>query len=495
MLDPIILLPAAINGLTMGAVYALVALGLTLIYGVLHIINFAHGSLLMVGLYGVFFLYRLFGLDPYACMIVLVPACFAIRYALQRSVIGTVSHGRDQNVLLITLGVSIVLENLALYLFSADTKTIETPYALDVVDLGVALVPLPRLIGFVAALALAAILWALIGRTDLGRAIRAVAKEPHGARLVGIDVEHVYAMSFGIGTACLAVLLSTLTGAAWNVLGGFGGQFSFGHAAFFGAGAYAAAILEMRFGVNAWLAFAAAGVVGGAVGFGIGYLSFRYGLRGSYFALITLAFAEVLRILANAADFTGGGVGLYLPLQVGGAHLQFATKARYDYLALGLGAGAILVGWMLERSRLGAWLVAIRENEDAARALGVDTFAGKLPAIALSGALTGLAGAFYADYYLYIDPGLAFGPGISVEILLAPIIGGIGTVWGPFLGAAALRVAGELARRLMGDAPGLSLIFYGALLVIMVKFLPDGLIGLLDRAVRPRGIHAGGAHA
>ncbi|HEX9466284.1 MAG TPA: branched-chain amino acid ABC transporter permease [Alphaproteobacteria bacterium] len=203
MLDPIILLPAAINGLTMGAVYALVALGLTLIYGVLHIINFAHGSLLMVGLYGVFFLYRLFGLDPYACMIVLVPACFAIGYALQRSVIGTVSHGRDQNVLLITLGVSIVLENLALYLFSADTKTIETPYALDVVDLGVALVPLPRLIGFVAALALAAILWALIGRTDLGRAIRAVAKEPHGARLVGIDVEHVYAMSFGIGTACL----------------------------------------------------------------------------------------------------------------------------------------------------------------------------------------------------------------------------------------------------------------------------------------------------
>src|SRR5258708_39215952 len=126
MLDPIILLPAAINGLTMGAVYALVALGLTLIYGVLHIINFAHGSLLMVGLYGVFFLYRLFGLDPYACMIVLVPACFALGYPLQRSVTGTVSHGRGQSVLRLTLGRSSVLEGLAVYCFSRATKNVST---------------------------------------------------------------------------------------------------------------------------------------------------------------------------------------------------------------------------------------------------------------------------------------------------------------------------------------------------------------------------------
>ena len=203
MFEPSILIPAAINGLMMGAVYALVALGLTLIYGVLHIINFAHGSLLMVALYGVFFLYKLFGVDPYLAIIVLVPAGFVAGYALQRSVIGTVSPGRDQNVLLITLGVSIVLDNLAVYLFTADTQTIDTPYALEVVNLGVALVPLPRLIAFVAALVLAGVLWLVIGRTDLGRAIRAVAKEPQGARLVGIDVDHIFAMSFGIGTACL----------------------------------------------------------------------------------------------------------------------------------------------------------------------------------------------------------------------------------------------------------------------------------------------------
>jgi len=203
MLEPSILLPAAINGLTMGAVYALIALGLTLIYGVLHIINFAHGSLLMVALYGVFFLYKLLGVDPYAAMAVLVPAGFVAGYALQRSVIGAIKPGRDQNVLLITLGVSIVLDNLAVYFFSGDTQTIDTRYSLEMVNLGVALVSLPRLIGLGAALVFTAALWLLISSTDLGRAIRAVAKEPHGARLVGIDVDHIFAMSFGIGTACL----------------------------------------------------------------------------------------------------------------------------------------------------------------------------------------------------------------------------------------------------------------------------------------------------
>jgi branched-chain amino acid transport system permease protein len=203
MLEFVILIPALINGLTLGAVYALVALGLTLIYGVLHIINFAHGSLLMVALYGVFFLNRVVGIDPYLAIFIMVPALFALGYALQRGVIGKASHGKDQNVLLVTLGLSIVLENLAIYFFSADTRTIDTPYTFEMVDLGVALVALPRLIAFLASLLVAALLWFVIARTDLGRAIRAVAKERQGARLVGINVDHIFAMSFGIGTACL----------------------------------------------------------------------------------------------------------------------------------------------------------------------------------------------------------------------------------------------------------------------------------------------------
>lgn len=203
MLELDILLPSIVNGLTLGAIYALVALGLTLIYGVLHIINFAHGSLLMVALYGAFFMKDALGVDPYLAIPVLVPAFFAVGYVLQRHVIGRASHGKDQNVLLVTLGIAIVVENLALYFFRADTRTIETPITYEMLDIGIALVPYPRAIGFAASLVIAGGLWWLIERTDLGRAIRAVARERQGARLVGIDVDHIFATSFGIGTAVL----------------------------------------------------------------------------------------------------------------------------------------------------------------------------------------------------------------------------------------------------------------------------------------------------
>jgi branched-chain amino acid transport system permease protein len=307
--------------------------------------------------------------------------------------------------------------------------------------------------------------------------------------LLAIAAPWLIASDFWLGFI-ITVLLFAVMGTAWNVLGGFAGQFSFGHAAFFGAGAYTAALLPMLLGLNAWIAFALAAVAGAVVGFVVGYLSFRYGLRGSYFALITLAFAEVLRVLIGSLDVAGGGVGLYLPPRPGAANLQFISKSGYYYLVLALAAGAWWVSWALDRSRLGVWLLAIRENEDAARALGIDVLQCKLHAIMISGALTGLGGAFYADYYLYLDPGIAFGADVSVEVLLAPIIGGLGTVWGPFVGSLALQVAGEAARRLMGDAPGLSLVFYGALLVIMIKFLPNGLIGVWNRMTALRARHA-----
>lgn len=203
MLELSILVPAILNGLTTGAIYALVALGLTLIYGVLHIINFAHGSLLMLALYAAFFLHALLGIDPYLALPIVVPLLFATGYILQRFVIGRASHGKDENILLVTLGISIVIENLALYLWKSDTRTIETPYAFSVVNLGVAAIPVPKAVAFGGALLVAALLWLLMTRTDLGRAIRALAKERQGARLVGIDVPHVFAMSFGIGCACL----------------------------------------------------------------------------------------------------------------------------------------------------------------------------------------------------------------------------------------------------------------------------------------------------
>ena len=205
MFSPVILITAILNGLLTGAVYALVALGLTLIYGVLHIINFAHGALLSAALFAAFFAFHLLGLDPYLAALLLAPIFFAFGYALQRLIIGPASHGDDRNMLLVTLGLSVVIENVLLYAFRADTRTIDLPYAFQTIDLGFTFLPIPRLIGFGVVFAVALALWAIMRRTDVGKAIRAVAKEKLGAQLAGIDVAHVYAITFGLGTACVAV--------------------------------------------------------------------------------------------------------------------------------------------------------------------------------------------------------------------------------------------------------------------------------------------------
>ena len=280
----------------------------------------------------------------------------------------------------------------------------------------------------------------------------------------------------------IMMLYTALLGVAWNILAGFGGQFSFGHAVFFGTGAYAAAVLQAKLGWNAWATVPAALALGAAVGAFIGALSFRYGLRGSYFALVTLAFAEVFRILANNVPFTGAGVGIMVKLKAGAENFQFTGKAGYLYVILSFVLAALLVSWWLKNSRYGAWLQAVRDNEDSAKALGVNVFRVKLGAIALSGALMAAGGVFYVQYFQYIDPGLAYGPGVSIEALLGPIIGGLGTLWGPVLGAALLQLLGEGTRGLFENAPGLSLVVYGALLVLMVTLLPGGILGALRRA-------------
>ena len=205
MFSPVILIPAILNGLMTGAVYALVALGLTLIYGVLHIINFAHGALLSAAMFAAFFAFRLLGLDPYVAAFLIAPLFFALGYGLQRFVIGPASRGDDRNMLLVTLGAAIVIENVLLYAFRADTRTIDLPYAFQTIDVGFTFLAIPRLIGFAAVFVVALALWAVMNLTDTGKAIRAVAKEKLGAELSGIDVPHIYAMTFGLGTACVAI--------------------------------------------------------------------------------------------------------------------------------------------------------------------------------------------------------------------------------------------------------------------------------------------------
>ena len=288
-------------------------------------------------------------------------------------------------------------------------------------------------------------------------------------------------------------MIITLAAQGWNVIGGFGGQFSFGHAAFFGTGAYAMALLQVRFAINPWLALPLAATLGGCTGGIIGYLSFRARLRGSYFALVTLAFAEVFRILANAWGFTGGAAGVLVPLQLDPAQMQFNDRRVFYWLALLLVTVVLGASNFIMRSRFGAQLIAVRENEDAARALGVNTLVVKLNALVISAAITAAAGALYTQKFLYLDASLAYGSWISVDALLAPIIGGLGTVFGPLVGTIVLLGLGEITKTLFaeltgGALPGIDLVAFGVLLILCVAFAPRGVLGLAARTtIRVRG--------
>ena len=304
----------------------------------------------------------------------------------------------------------------------------------------------------------------------------------------------VVTSAFWIDFLTLTLLLAVL-GQGWNILGGYGGQFSFGHAIFFGTGAYIQVIMQTKYGCNAWAAIPISVMGGVLVGAFTGFLSFRYGLRGSYFALITLAFAEAFRVLATSADaITDGGQGIYITLNQDPtqalASLQFGAGAGYYYCAVVLTVLSLLIAHWIERSRFGAQLVAIREDEDAAEAIGVNAFAIKMQAICLSGALTALGGVFYAQKFLFMNPNIAYGPVKSVEMLVMPIIGGMGTVFGPLVGSVFLHSLGEVsklaAHAIAGDRPGFDLIVYGIVLVLVLALLPSGLVGLFRRFIRRR---------
>jgi branched-chain amino acid transport system permease protein len=289
----------------------------------------------------------------------------------------------------------------------------------------------------------------------------------------------------------LEVLISILffgyLGSCWNILGGYGGQFSFGHAAFFGLGAYTSTLLFLHWGVSPWLGMLAGGVLAAAFGLFAGYLSFRYGLRGPYFSLVTLAFAEMLRVVAVNWKAVGSSLGLVVPNRGSAPALfLFAEKLPYYYVILAMAVGAVVVTRMVERARMGYALAAIRENEDAAEAAGVDALSTKLRAMALSSFLTALGGTFYAQYFSYIDPSLTFGPAISIGGLLPAIVGGAGTVAGPLLGSFVLTPVSEVTRAVLRGRAGADIMLYGLVLILVISFLPNGLMGWI-RARRAAG--------
>jgi branched-chain amino acid transport system permease protein len=284
-------------------------------------------------------------------------------------------------------------------------------------------------------------------------------------------------------TVFIFIFFYAFLGQAWNIVGGYAGQLSAGHAAFVGIGGYTAVLLSMRFGLTPWIGMFVGGALAALFGTVIGYLGFRFGLRGFYFVLLTVAFAEICRIVASNSDALGGAVGLYVTFTGNPRQFQFQDNRAYYYVALGLMVVATLVAWAIERRRFGAYLMAIREDEGACEALGVDTFRYKLLAMAVSSFLTGIGGAFYAFYLFSLQPNAVFGIPLSVDIIIRPIVGGAGTLLGPIVGSFILSPLAELSRTYFAAAglAGAHLIVYGALLIAIVLFMPQGAYPFLAR--------------
>ena len=275
----------------------------------------------------------------------------------------------------------------------------------------------------------------------------------------------------------IMVLFWTLLGAAWNLLGGFAGQVSFGHATFLGVGAYTTMLLYLKLGWSPWLGLLLGGLAGALIALPIGLICFR--LRGPYFSLATLAVAEIVRLVAlNWEALTAGPTGLLItklpPLDWFGRPIDWESKLPFYYLAVALAVVAMGITWFISRSRLGAYLLAIREDVDSAEAAGIDTTRSKVTALAASAFIAGLAGGFYGLYFRYIDPDAVFSVAMSVEPVFIAVVGGIATTGGPIVGAVFLVTIAELFRERFQAG---HLIFYGLLLMIVIRYMPEGIWG------------------
>ena len=275
----------------------------------------------------------------------------------------------------------------------------------------------------------------------------------------------------------ILVLMAAQLGVAWNIVGGYAGQVSLGHVAFFGIGAYTSTMLLVNWGINPWLGLLAGGVLAVLASLVIGWPCFR--LKGHYFTMATIAVAEIIQTLFNNWEPAGAAVGMTIPMdRQGWGTLIFASKTPYYYLALALLAISLGVNWWIARSRLGYYFRAIKDEPDAARSLGVSLTRYKLVALAVSSFLAALGGSLYAQKELYIDPGSVLHTGLSIKMALVAILGGVGTLLGPVVGAVGLTLIEEGSRTLFGGTGrGTDLIVYAGIIIVIAVYKPGGLIG------------------
>jgi branched-chain amino acid transport system permease protein len=310
------------------------------------------------------------------------------------------------------------------------------------------------------------------------------------AALLGLLLVLPLALNDYLVTVLVLILYFAYVGQAWNLMMGFAGQLSLGHALYVGLGAYAAAALYARFGLSPWIGLWLSMLVAAAAGAVIGYLAFRFGVAGVYFAILTIAFAEFARIGFDHWSWVGGSAGLFLPVanytRNDLLNLR-GSPTMFYYVMLGLTVAAFILCHTLLRGRIGHYWMAIRESPEAAQALGIDVFRYKIVAIILSAAMTSLGGVVFAFYYNNLFPEQVFHISRSIELILGPIIGGIGTLFGPIVGAFVLTALAETLSEIMRafgiDIPGVKQVFYGVCLLIVVMFLPDGIWPPLSRAL------------
>ena len=613
-----LVLNVALGGILAGLVYGLMALGLSVIFGVVRVVNFAHGEMMTIAMYLAVTLFAAFGLDPLIMLVPIAAVLFALGYAMQAGLINPFISRPEHSQFMLLVAIALIMTNVLLIVFGPDAQSVQTSYSLDSFLVGPLIVDATKAYAAVAALLVALALFVFFRFTLVGKAIRACADNYVGALVVGLDVKHLYAHlrprrrmrgcgggdagaghrrdaaararthparlrhrdygrarldarraprrrhdradrgarrpvlhAFGEehvllrparagaavpaaghpgkesvvrgrlldgvprrAMAWLAALLAALlaapwlandylltvliiilyfayTGQAWNIMFGFAGQLSLGHAIYVGLGGYAAAALYVHFGIGPWIGLVAAVALGAACGAIIGFLAFRFGVGGVYFAILTIAFAEFARIGFDHFSWVGGSGGLFLPVANYSQSDIWNLRGKpimFYYVILALTVAAFLLCHVLLRSRVGYYWQAIREDEAAARALGIDTFRYKMYAVVISAGMTSVAGVFFAFYYNNLFPEQIFNISRSIEIILGPIIGGIGTLFGPILGAAVLTLLSDgltdgLAA-LGWEIPGIKQVFYGVVLLAVVMFLPNGIWPFISKKLK-----------
>ena len=276
-------------------------------------------------------------------------------------------------------------------------------------------------------------------------------------------------------------------GQSWNILTGYTGHISLGHALYIGIGAYTTTYLAQAFGLTPWIGMLIGGIVAVLFALALGFLSFRFGLRGVYFVILTIAFAEITRLIVSHVEALGSFSGIFLDFSPSFWNFQFRGNLPYYYISLGFMVASLVAVRLIEISKVGRFIVAIREDEEAAQALGVNTFKYNMIAIAISAFMTSLAGAFYANYIYYLHPNTLFGMSLSIELILRPIVGGLGTLFGPVIGSFILTPLSEISRAYFakGGLEGLHLILYGVLTILVVLFMPKGIIVYVKRLLNP----------